>query len=82
MMEFVKDCQEIYDFLIEYQERTLPLLERLRFKLHLRMCGNCAAYLRAYGQSSHIFRAALHGEPPPPELMELTLSFLRTRTKS
>ncbi|MBI3991696.1 MAG: zf-HC2 domain-containing protein [Candidatus Lambdaproteobacteria bacterium] len=81
-MELLKDCQEIYDFLIEYQERTLPFLERVRFNLHLLMCGNCAAYLKAYSRSGEIFRAALRDDPPPPELMELTLNFLRTHSRS
>ena len=82
LMKLGKDCQEIYNFLIEYQERTLPFLERLRFKLHLLMCANCAAYLKVYGHSSDIFRTALRDDPPPSELMELTLSFLRNRTKN
>lgn len=70
-------CQEIFDFLIDYQEGSLSWWERLKFTLHLWMCPPCARYLKAYSASSDIFRQALKQDPPPESLMELTENFLR-----
>lgn len=81
-MYSVKECQEIYDFLIEYRERSLPLLERIKFKIHLWMCDSCASYLKIYHHSSDLFRAALQEKPPPDALLDLTMDFVRNRRKS
>lgn len=79
MIKIGKDCQEVYDFLIDYQEKSLSFIERLKFKLHLLMCGECARYLKIYSRSSEIFREALRDDPPPQSLMDLTSNFLEKR---
>ena len=81
-MEMMKDCQEIYDFLIEYQERTLPFYERMRFKLHLMACSRCSDYMKVYQKSSELFRKALVEDPPPQVLMDLTMDFIKARRRS
>ena len=75
-------CQEIYDFLIDYQERKLSWWQRLKFTLHLWMCPPCARYLKAYSASTDIFRQALEQDPPPESLMELTENFLRKQGRA
>lgn len=66
---------EVREFLLHYLERDLPLLKRLQFRLHLLMCPNCSAYLRQYRSSVELAQAYLD-DPPPPELVDLTLKFL------
>ncbi len=79
MNEHIIDCQAIFEFLIDYQERRLPLFERLRFKLHLLKCRNCADYMALYNQSSQVFRKALQEDPPPDALVDMTLEYLLKR---
>lgn len=79
MINIGKDCQEVYDFLIDYQEKNLSLFERLKFKAHLLWCSQCAHYLKIYNHSSDIFRKALQEDPPPQSLMDLTSKFLENR---
>lgn len=66
---------EVREFLLHYLEHDLPLRKRLQFRLHLLMCRPCAAYLRQYRASVELAQAYLD-DPPPPELVDLTLKFL------
>lgn len=66
---------EVREFLLHYLERDLPLLKRLQFRLHLLMCPGCSTYLRRYRASVELAQAYLD-DPPPPELVDLTLKFL------
>ncbi|HKI98542.1 MAG TPA: zf-HC2 domain-containing protein [bacterium] len=69
---------EVREFLLDYLERELPLLKRWQFRLHLLMCPNCSAYLSRYRSSVSLARNYLD-DPPPPELVDLTLQFLAQR---
>ena len=69
---------EIREFLIHYLERELPLLKRLQFRLHLFLCRSCGDYLRKYDTSVKLARNYLD-DPPPEELVDLTLRFLDER---
>ena len=69
---------EVREFLLHYLEHDLPLLKRLQFRMHLLMCPGCSTYLRKYRASVELSQAYLN-DPPPPELVELTLKFLDER---
>jgi hypothetical protein len=69
---------EVREFLIDYLEHALPLLKRWQFRLHLLLCKDCADYLRRYDTSVKLAQSYL-SDPPPPELVELTLKFLEQR---
>ena len=80
MPAFLKDCQEISDFLMEYQDGKLPKGEALLFRLHLLMCSACRRYMSRYTSSVDIAKNIMD-DPPPPELVNLTTEFLNKRTK-
>lgn len=69
---------EVREFLLHYLEGQLPWLKRLQFRLHLLLCPGCAGYLHRYRSSVALAQACLD-DPPPPELVELTLRFLTDR---
>ena len=69
---------EVREFLIDYLEGQLSLLKRAQFRLHLLLCVDCEAYLRKYDSSVKLARHYL-SDPPPDELVELTLRFLDAR---
>ena len=69
---------EVREFLLHYLEHELPLLKQLQFRLHLLLCPRCTAYLRQYRASVELAQAYLD-DPPPEELVELTLRFLDER---
>jgi len=66
---------EIQEFLIHYLERQLPLLKRFQFWVHLLLCQDCHDYLRKYDSSIELSRNFLN-DPPPEDLVNLTLKFL------
>ena len=66
---------EVREFLCDYLDRRLPVLKRVQFRLHLLLCAECGAYLRRYTNSLTLARNFL-ADPPPQELVDLTLRFL------
>ena len=66
---------EVREFLLEYQERRLPWLKRLRFWLHLWVCPPCGDYLDRYNTGVSLAKNFLQ-DPPPEELVHITLKFL------
>ncbi|MEP0189888.1 MAG: zf-HC2 domain-containing protein [Erythrobacter sp.] len=42
------DCQGFEDFLVDYFDGNLTKHQRIIFELHLRFCGECRDFLRAY----------------------------------
>jgi hypothetical protein len=69
---------EVREFLIDYVEHALPPLKQMQFRLHLLLCKGCTDYLRRYRTSVDLARSYL-SDPPPEELVELTLKFLEER---
>lgn len=69
---------EVREFLIDYLEDQLSALKKVQFRLHLLMCRECGEYLRKYDSSVSLAQHYLE-DPPPPELVELTLRFLEDR---
>ena len=42
------NCREVADFLSDYLDGSLPLRQRLVFKLHLLLCRDCRRYLESF----------------------------------
>ena len=82
-------CRELTGLVTDYLEAKLTFGERMRFQLHLGICGNCRAYLRQMRGLVRELRA--QGEPvelpPPPaqvqaELVARFRDFQRAKKKS
>ncbi len=69
---------EIREFLIDYVENELPALRKYQFRMHLLLCMDCSTYLRKYNTSVKLSQNYLQ-DPPPEELVNLTLKFLEER---
>lgn len=60
-------CQQLTELVTDYLEGRQPLMQRLRFELHLGMCVHCRAYLRQMKATIRTI-GALPPEPLPPEI--------------
>ncbi len=67
-------CQEMTKLVTDYVERRLTFLDRIRFQLHLGMCGHCRQYLRQMR-----IAAAMMGRAPPEPVPEATMQELLAR---
>lgn len=70
---------EVREFLAHYLDGELPVLKQMQFRLHLLMCKDCGEYLHRYDSAVKLARNYL-ADPPPDELVNLTLRFLEQRT--
>lgn len=41
-------CRELIDFIMEYDDGTLPEKQRVLFEEHLSICDDCVHYLASY----------------------------------
>ena len=73
-----KSCEEIRNFLMDYLDRELPMLDSLLFRMHVMLCTACRGYMGRYKDSTELARKFLD-EPPPPELINLATEFLSKR---
>lgn len=69
-------CEAINRFLAEYLEGTIDPRTRARFEEHLHRCPNCDVYLDQYRTTIQLVKED-ELPPPPPELAQRTLAFLR-----
>lgn len=53
-------CRELNEFLADYVSGELLPEVRSRFEAHLVRCATCAAYVRSYGETVRLARAAGH----------------------
>ena len=74
----MKSCVEIQTFLMDYLDNELPAIESLLFRLHILLCLTCKRYLGRYKDSTALAKHILD-DPPPPELVNLSMEFLRKR---
>lgn len=77
-------CRELIDFLHLYLEDELPEDRHAEFDRHLAVCEACRAYLRQYGETIRLGKAAFtHPDDPvaaeTPE--ELVRAVLKARRK-
>ena len=80
MVALTRNCDEIRDFLLEYLEKRLPPFDAWAFRFHLFTCPKCRGYLERYNTSVALSQNILD-DPPPAELVNLTLEFLNKRIK-
>ena len=68
-------CRELTELVSDHLEGALPLVDRLRFQLHLGLCRNCRAYLRQMRQTLRILGRLPSLLPASPALDELLTRF-------
>jgi predicted anti-sigma-YlaC factor YlaD len=56
-------CRQVAELVTDYAEGHLPLLDRLRFQLHLGLCRDCRSYVRQLRVTARAL-----GRLPEPEL--------------
>ena len=81
MVALTRNCDEIRDFLLGYLEKRLPRIDAWVFRFHLFTCPKCRGYLERYNTSVALSQNILD-DPPPAELVNLTLEFLNKRIKA
>jgi anti-sigma factor RsiW len=77
----MKSCQDVQTFLMDYLDDELPAVESLLFRLHILLCVACRKYMARYKDSTVLAKQILD-DPPPPELVNLSVEFLRKRAPS
>lgn len=66
----MRSCQQLEDFILDYLDGDLPPRQQIVFKLHLKLCRECRAYLAAYRQTIDVTKlVARSGGPRHPETM-------------
>jgi anti-sigma factor RsiW len=76
-------CDEFEAFIAEYFEGELSAVQRQTFDMHLKICEECRAYLKAYRNTIALGRTAYtRGDAPVPGDMpeELVAAILAART--
>lgn len=74
-----KSCEEIRNFLMDYLDRELPVVDSLLFRMHVMLCTACRGYMNRYKDSTELARKFLD-DPPPIELINLATEFMSKRT--
>jgi predicted anti-sigma-YlaC factor YlaD len=69
-------CQELTELVTDYLEHRLPFLDRVRFQLHLGMCGNCRAYLHQMRKTVETL-GHVPADPIEPEVRDKLLDRFR-----
>lgn len=75
-------CDEFENFIAEYFEGELSAVQRQTFDVHLKVCTDCRAYLKAYRNTIALGRTAFtRGDAPVPEDMpgDLVTAILAAR---
>jgi len=75
-------CQEVADFLMEYDEGELPVPQREVFDAHLEVCPPCLTYLDTYRETIRLGKCLCDdpaGGPPPECPEELVKAILAAR---
>ena len=67
------NCRQMTALVTDYLEGRMPLMDRLRFQLHVGMCRHCRRYLRQMRLSVAAL-ADLPPEPVPDEVMRSLLA--------
>ena len=65
-MPFYISCEEVEDFIMAYLEEDMPVVTRIKFEMHIKMCKECRDYLASYNQTIALSRAAVKAEDLPP----------------
>ncbi len=71
-------CRDVNDFLALYLDDRLDDELKERFERHMARCSSCLCYFEQYRDTTLLVREAGElPEPPPDELVDTTLAFLR-----
>ena len=73
-------CQELADLITEYLEGSMPLVQRIRFQIHLGLCVGCRHYLRQMKLTIQTL-GKLPVEPMPPDIRDEMLHRFRNWKK-
>ncbi len=73
-------CASGVELLMEFLEGTLPPDVSAGLGAHVAACPRCTAFVASYRETPRILREAT-ATPPPPELEESLLAFLRARRR-
>ena len=69
-------CQELTELVTDYLEDRLSFMDRLRFRMHVGMCGHCRAYLDQINQTVRTL-GRLPAEDIPPDVRDELLQRFR-----
>jgi predicted anti-sigma-YlaC factor YlaD len=69
-------CQQLAELITDYLEGQMSLMDRVRFRTHLRLCPACRAYLTQMQQTIRIL-GSLPPESIPSELRQELLAHFR-----
>lgn len=74
-------CQRlILEYLLSYEEGTMPEQERAAFRRHIEMCPPCVEFLATYEATGRTLKL-LKPRDIPADLAKAVLSFVRARCK-
>ena len=68
----------ILEYLAEYQDRSMPELERREFERHLSHCPSCLVFLKSYEATGRTLRM-LKPRDIPRNLVDAVVSFVRAK---
>jgi predicted anti-sigma-YlaC factor YlaD len=68
-------CRELTELVTDYLEDRLSFGQRLRFEMHLGLCGDCRAYLRQMKQTIATLGSLHGGDIPEKASKELLTRF-------
>ena len=58
-------CKQFDDFMVDFLDRELPLPQRISCWMHLKMCRQCAKFVRQYEETISLGKQAF-GDPDDP----------------
>ncbi|HMF08906.1 MAG TPA: anti-sigma factor [Thermoanaerobaculia bacterium] len=70
----------ILDYLLAYEDETMPEEERAAFRRHIEMCPPCVEFLATYEVTGRTLKL-LKPKDIPADLARAVVSFVRTRCK-
>ncbi|MCH7537802.1 MAG: hypothetical protein IID57_08115 [Proteobacteria bacterium] len=78
-------CKEFDDFMVDYLDQGLPVWQKFMCWLHVKMCRECAHFIREYQRTIALGKMA-YDDPDEPlpdsvpeELIEAALAHRNTR---
>ena len=70
----------ILEYLVEYEDGTMPEADRREFELHLSHCPPCVVFLKSYQATGRTLRM-LKPREIPRNLAEAVIGFVKARCK-
>ncbi len=77
-------CKEFDDFMVDYLEGGLPVWQKFMYWLHVKMCRECANFIRQYrrvivlGQNAFDSPDSAVPDSVPEELIKAALAHLKS----